>query len=116
MKLASLNADLKSKEKENKMSKLKIKEMRRMLKHNQLKPLNVASGANPTVEDSNSNSHATGSQVKLAPLNKDNLQQLQKQQKDDGEPVEDGGAEVVEEKQEENGEEKGGDETFLTNQ
>lgn len=40
-KLEELNKDLKEKEQENRISKLKIKEMRRLLKHNQLKPLNV---------------------------------------------------------------------------
>lgn len=41
MRLEELNKDLKEKEQENRISKLKIKEMRRLLKHNQLKPLNV---------------------------------------------------------------------------
>lgn len=42
-KLEALNKELKEKEQENRISKLKIKEMRRLLKHNQLKPLNVGS-------------------------------------------------------------------------
>lgn len=41
MRLEELNKDLKEKEQENRISKLKIKEMRRLLKHNQLKPLNA---------------------------------------------------------------------------
>lgn len=42
-RLEELNKELKEKEQENRISKLKIKEMRRLLKHNQLKPLNVGS-------------------------------------------------------------------------
>lgn len=42
-KLEALNKELKEKEQENRISKHKIKEMRRHLKHNQLKPLNVGS-------------------------------------------------------------------------
>lgn len=42
-KLGDLQKDLKEKEQENRISKLKIKEMRRLLKHNQLKPLNLES-------------------------------------------------------------------------
>ena len=34
VKLEELNKDLKEKEQENRISKLKIKEMRRLLKHN----------------------------------------------------------------------------------
>lgn len=45
-KLEDLNKELKEKEQENRISKLKIKEMRRMLKHNQLKPLNLDSESN----------------------------------------------------------------------
>ena len=42
-RLEELNKELKEKEQENRISKLKIKEMRRLLKHNQLKPLNIGS-------------------------------------------------------------------------
>jgi hypothetical protein len=41
-KLESLQKELKEKEQENRISKLKIKEMRRLIKHNQLKPLAIA--------------------------------------------------------------------------
>jgi len=34
-----LNKELREKEQENRISKLKIKEMRRLIKHNQLKPI-----------------------------------------------------------------------------
>lgn len=50
MRLEEMNKDLKEKEQENRISKLKIKEMRRMLKHNQLKPL-----GNNGPEDAQSN-------------------------------------------------------------
>lgn len=60
IRLEELNKELKEKEQENRISKLKIKEMRRLLKHNQLKPLN----------DDNTQ---TNSQAQLAQLNKDNL-------------------------------------------
>ncbi len=49
-KLEELTKDLKEKEQENRISKLKIKEMRRLLKHNQLKPLN-ANGVSANVSD-----------------------------------------------------------------
>jgi len=52
-RLEDLNKELKEKEQENRISKLKIKEMRRMLKHNQLKPLNLNSEQNETVSNSN---------------------------------------------------------------
>jgi hypothetical protein len=45
VKLDQLTKELKEKEQENRISKLKIKEMRRLLKHNQLKPLNMGAGA-----------------------------------------------------------------------
>ena len=38
-RLDSFNKELKEKEQENRISKLKIKEMRRLIKHNQLKPI-----------------------------------------------------------------------------
>ncbi len=38
-RLESFNKELKEKEQENRISKLKIKEMRRLIKHNQLKPI-----------------------------------------------------------------------------
>ena len=38
-KLEILNKELREKEQENRISKLKIKEMRRLIKHNQLKPI-----------------------------------------------------------------------------
>lgn len=38
-KLDVINKELKEKEQENRISKLKIKEMRRLIKHNQLKPI-----------------------------------------------------------------------------
>ena len=58
-RLEELNKELKEKEQENRISKLKIKEMRRLLKHNQLKPLNLASsqGQSDTVEINSQNSH-----------------------------------------------------------
>lgn len=37
--LEDLTKEMKEKEQENRISKLKIKEMRRLMKHNQLKPL-----------------------------------------------------------------------------
>lgn len=57
-RLNGLTTELKAKEQENRLSKLKIKEMQRLQKHNQLKPL-------PDV-----------SQSKIAPLNKENLGRL----------------------------------------
>jgi hypothetical protein len=39
VKLDAINKELKEKEQENRISKLKIKEMRRLIKHNQLKPI-----------------------------------------------------------------------------
>ena len=48
LRLETLNKELKEKEQENRISKLKIKEMRRLLKHNQLKPLNIGSSGNPS--------------------------------------------------------------------
>lgn len=45
-KLEDLNRELKEKEQENRISKLKIKEMRRLLKHNQLKPLDDGTQSN----------------------------------------------------------------------
>ena len=38
-RLEAFNKELKEKEQENRISKLKIKEMRRLIKHNQLKPI-----------------------------------------------------------------------------
>ena len=38
-RLDTFNKELKEKEQENRISKLKIKEMRRLIKHNQLKPI-----------------------------------------------------------------------------
>jgi hypothetical protein len=38
-KLDTINKELKEKEQENRISKLKIKEMRRLIKHNQLRPI-----------------------------------------------------------------------------
>jgi hypothetical protein len=38
-RLEALNKELREKEQENRISKLKIKEMRRLIKHNQLKPI-----------------------------------------------------------------------------
>lgn len=38
--LELLQRELKEREQENRISKLKIKEMKRLIKHNQLKPLN----------------------------------------------------------------------------
>lgn len=38
-RLDNFNKELKEKEQENRISKLKIKEMRRLIKHNQLKPI-----------------------------------------------------------------------------
>ena len=49
-KLEELTKELKEKEQENRISKLKIKEMRRLLKHNQLKPLNVG-GVSANISD-----------------------------------------------------------------
>lgn len=46
--------------------------MRRLLKHNQLKPLNVGSAQGSDQLENNTQSHH--SQVQLAPLSKDNLQ------------------------------------------
>ena len=58
-RLEELNKELKEKEQENRISKLKIKEMRRLLKHNQLKPLNLASsqGQSDTVDANSQISH-----------------------------------------------------------
>jgi len=39
IKLDTINKELKEKEQENRISKLKIKEMRRLIKHNQLRPI-----------------------------------------------------------------------------
>ncbi len=75
-KLDELNKELKEKEQENRISKLKIKEMKRMLKHNQLKPLNHDSESNGQAVLSNA------SQTVLPQLNKDNLRQLSKPLKD----------------------------------
>ena len=38
-RLETINKEVKEKEQENRISKLKIKEMRRLIKHNQLKPI-----------------------------------------------------------------------------
>ena len=65
-RLEELNKEMKEKEQENRISKLRIKEMRRLLKHNQLKPLNHLGAGEELVSNQ--------SQVQLAPLNKDNLQ------------------------------------------
>ena len=53
VRLEELNKELKEKEQENRISKLKIKEMRRMLKHNQLKPLNLGNEQNEIGSNSN---------------------------------------------------------------
>lgn len=39
IRLETINKEVKEKEQENRISKLKIKEMRRLIKHNQLKPI-----------------------------------------------------------------------------
>ena len=50
-KLDVINKELKEKEQENRISKLKIKEMRRLIKHNQLKPIqNNGQLALPSIE------------------------------------------------------------------
>jgi len=63
-RLEELQKDLKEKEQENRISKLKIKEMRRLLKHNQLKPLNLSKEGEIT---------SNHSQATLPALSKDNL-------------------------------------------
>ena len=51
VKLDAINKELKEKEQENRISKLKIKEMRRLIKHNQLKPIqNNGQLALPSIE------------------------------------------------------------------
>lgn len=46
-----LQRELKEKEQENRISKLKIKEMKRLIKHNQLKPIKKKDGENSVVSD-----------------------------------------------------------------
>ncbi len=50
-KLDTINKELKEKDQENSISKLKIKEMRRLIKHNQLRPIqNNGQLALPSIE------------------------------------------------------------------
>lgn len=85
LRLDDLNKELKEKEQENRISKLKIKEMRRLLKHNQLRPLPGATSANISDGAELRSQASHNSQVQLAPLNKDTLQAHNKKLKEEQE-------------------------------
>ena len=71
---AALQRELKEKEQENRISKLKIKEMKRLIKHNQLKPLRP-----PTLSGLKDSDKAVSENLQKEPVQK----QLQFQLEDE---------------------------------